>query len=171
MPLVAVRFGVGAVVLSGITAGVIFIVFELLAAGYVMGPTAAAFPLRMVAAIVAGPDALGGAYPLAIATTIGMVVHLVLSILFTALFASMVAPIRHVAHATRVRTSDHLALAGAMFGAVLWVVNFHVVAPLAGWTWFATGTDPFVQLLAHAVFFGCPMGWMLERSRSLIKIP
>lgn len=33
------------------------------------------------------------------------------------------------------------------------------IAPVAGWTWFPEQTNPVVQLLAHAFFFGAPVGW------------
>lgn len=59
------------------------------------------------------------------------------------------------------------ALAGAALGTIVWVVNFYVVAPIFGWTWFPEMTDPLVQLVAHAGFFGVPLGvylgWALRR--------
>ena len=49
----------------------------------------------------------------------------------------------------------------------LWVVNFYLIAPIFGWTWFPEMTDPLVQFVAHAGFFGVPLGlyvaWALRR--------
>jgi hypothetical protein len=44
-------------------------------------------------------------------------------------------------------------------------VNFYIVA---AWTWFPERSDPVVQFLAHAFFFGCLLGWMLGRTRTMI---
>ena len=32
--------------------------------------------------------------------------------------------------------------------------HFYVIAPLFGWTWFPNDTNPIVQFVAHAFFFG-----------------
>ena len=66
-----------------------------------------------------------------------------------------------------VRSASVAALAGAAWGTLLWVVNFYVVAPIAGWVWFPQMTDPLMQFVAHAGFFGVPLGlyvaWALRR--------
>ena len=64
-------------------------------------------------------------------------------------------------------TGGNLAIVGIAFGTVLWLVNFYLIAPVAGWTWFPERTDPVVQFLAHAFFFGCTAGWMLGHRRPL----
>ena len=68
----------------------------------------------------------------------------------------------------RLSTPTSLAIAGALFGIALWLVNFYVIAPVVGWQWFPEQTNPIVQFLAHTFFFGAPAGWMLARSRLLI---
>jgi hypothetical protein len=52
-----------------------------------------------------------------------------------------------------------LALAGTVFGTALWLVNFYVIAPLAGWTWFPGNVHHIIAFLGHAFFLGCPLGW------------
>ena len=163
MALVAVRFGLGTIVATGIVAGIIFAAFEMLAAAALMGPDAAAMPLRMIGAMVLGAQALEPGYPLMTAAMAGVVVHLVLSIIFTGVFAAS-APAMLEASGLGT-TSGILALAGIAYGLGLWLFNFYLVAPAAGWTWFPERTDPVVQFLAHALFFGCAMGWMLGRER------
>jgi hypothetical protein len=92
----------------------------------------------------------------------GLAVHLVLSVLFTALFAGGMTAVARAAAA--VGSVHNVVLAGVVFAIGLWVFNFYVIAPLAGWIWFTQRTDPAIQLLAHAIFFGWPVGWMLGRS-------
>jgi hypothetical protein len=166
MARVATRFGLGTIVTTGIIAALIFAGFEMLAAAMMMGAEAATMPLRMIGAMVLGAEALEPGYSLAIAALTGVIVHLVLSIFFTGLFAA-VAPSMLAALGVGT-TSGTLAAAGIVFGIVLWLANFYLVAPVAGWTWFPERTDPIIQMLAHAVFFGCVAGWMLGRRRSVI---
>ena len=165
MAAVAVRFRLGTIVATGIVAGIVFAAFEMFAAAMLMGPDAAVMPLRMIGAMVLGEQALDPGYPLLTAAMTGVVVHVILSIIFTGIFAAIAAPI--LAATGLGITSGTLAVAGTAFGIVLWLVNFYLVAPAAGWTWFPERTDPVVQFLAHAFFFGCTAGWMLGRGRSL----
>jgi hypothetical protein len=168
MARVAVRFGLGTIVATGIIAGLIFAVFEMLAAALLMGPEAAAMPLRMIGAMVLGSDALDPGYSLAVAGMTGIVVHMVLSIFFAGIFAVIASYVAVTTAGDALTTARSLALAGIFFGIALWLVNFYVVAPLAGWTWFPEQSNPVVQFLAHAFFFGCPVGWMLGRPQPLI---
>jgi hypothetical protein len=60
-------------------------------------------------------------------------------------------------------SSAQLAVAGTMFGTVLWLVNFYVIARLAGWTWFPGNVHHVIAFVGHAFFFGCPLGWIFGR--------
>ena len=160
---VAVRFGLGTIVDTGVVAGIIFAAFEILAAALLMGPEAAAMPLRMIGAMVLGTQALEPGYSLVTAAMTGVIVHLILSVVFTGIFAAIAPPILMASGLGT--TSGSLALAGIAFGIALWLINFYLVAPAVGWTWFPERTDPVVQFLAHAFFFGCTAGWMLGRGR------
>lgn len=168
MARVAIRFGLGTMVATGIVAGIIFAVFEMFAAAVLMGPEAAAMPLRMIGAMALGPEALDPGYSLAVAAMAGVAIHMILSIAFAGMFAVMASFIAVTTAGEFLTTARSLALAGIVFGIALWLVNFYIVAPLAGWTWFPDRTDPVVQFLAHAFFFGCAVGWMLGRSRPVI---
>jgi hypothetical protein len=152
MGRIAVRFGFDAIVIAGVMAGIIFVVFELLASGLPRGSEAAALPLRMVAATALTWTAI----------------CLVLSIAFTAAFVAIIGFTEKITRTRIVVNVAYLPLAGAMYGFIVWLISFYVVAPLAGWTWFSAQTNPFVQLVAFTVFFGCPVGWMLGQSRASI---
>lgn len=168
MTRVAMRYGSGSIVAAGIVASIIFAVFEMVAAAILMGPEAAVMPLRMIGAMVLGPAALDPGYSLITAAMAGVIVHVILSILFTGIFAVIASAIAVTSGRERLSTPGSLALAGIVFGIALWLVNFYIVAPVAGWTWFPERTNPLVQFLAHAFFFGVPMGWMLGRTRVVI---
>jgi uncharacterized membrane protein YagU involved in acid resistance len=154
-----VRFGLGHVVTAGILAGLLFAIFEMVAAAVLMGPAAFFMPLRMIGAIVLGEAALDPAYSLVVAGTTGIIVHMVLSLVFVLIFAAVISPDA----APRI-----LAFAGIVFGTLLWLVNFYLIAPLMGWMWLPEQTNPVVQFIAHAFFFGCSVGWYLARSRMTI---
>jgi hypothetical protein len=167
MARVAVPVGLGTIVATGLAAGVIFAAFEMFAAAALTGPDAFAMPLRMIAAMVLGAQALEPGYSLATAAITGVIVHMILSIFFVGIFAVLAPPIVDV---TGLRvTARSLALAGIVFGLALWLVNFYLVAPAAGWTWFSERSDPGVQFVAHAFFFGCTAGWMLGRGRPAVR--
>jgi hypothetical protein len=124
-------------------------------------------PLRMIGAIVLGARALDPAYSLAAAAIVGLVIHLVLSVSFTAIFAATLG--RAMIGGT-LSAPARLALAGTLFGFALWIVNFYVIAPVLGWTWFPDRTNTLVQFVAHTFCFGCPVGWMLGRARAVITV-
>jgi hypothetical protein len=124
MATLAARSGLGPPLMAGIAGGLIFAVFEMMAAAVMMVPEAALMPRRMIGRIALGSQALEPAYPLITASIAGMLVHMVLSIAFAIVFAAIVPA---------TVTSGILALLGIGFGIGLWIVNFFVIAPLAGW--------------------------------------
>jgi hypothetical protein len=90
-------------------------------------------------------------------------VHLALSIVYGAVFGAAAALVPAI-----VRGPLISALAGAVWGIALWVANFYVAAPLFDWTWFPEMTDPVVQFVAHAGFYGIPLGlyvWWAQRPK------
>ena len=162
MVSVIMHFGIGSVLIAGVTGGVLFLVFEMAAAGVLMGFDGMFVPLRMMAAMLLGRAALDPSLDLFVAAPTGLLIHGVLSMLFALLFVAMVSPRW---------TTQALALAGIAYGTALWLLNFHLIAPLMGWAWFANQTNPIVQFIAHAFFYGCPVGWYLGRSRLAVVRP
>jgi uncharacterized membrane protein YagU involved in acid resistance len=162
MARVLTTFSGGRIVAAGVLAGVVFALFEMVASALLMGPAAFFMPLRMIGAIVLGPQALDPTYSLAAAAVAGVLVHMVLSIAFAFAFAAVASPLS---------TTSALVAGGIGFGVALWLINFYLIAPLAGWTWFPERANPVVQFLAHAFFFGAPVGWYLSRARTLIVRP
>jgi uncharacterized membrane protein YagU involved in acid resistance len=144
--------------MAGVIAGLVFAAFEMMAAAVMMGPEAAFMPLRMIGAMVLGAAALDPSYSLLTAAMAGVVVHMALSVVFALIFA-FVMPWS--------ASPTVLMISGVAFGIGLWLVNFYAIAPLMGWHWFADDANPLVQFLAHAAFFGLPVGWYLGNARRI----
>jgi hypothetical protein len=159
MATVAVRYQTSAIVSAGVAGGLIFALFEMVVAAAMQGMASALMPLSMIGAMMLGPATLDPSYSIGVAAITGVIVHLVLSVAFAFLLAAMLSP--HWA-------GTQVALAGVVFGLGLWLVNFYVIAPLAGWDWFPR-SNAIVQAVAHAGFFGCPVAWMLARSHLVLE--
>lgn len=140
--------------IGGIVAGIIFAAFEMMASAAMLGPDAVFMPLRMIGAIVLGPAALETTYSLWGAGFAGLIVHIVLAVIYGALFAVIFGGLRSPAVDVAV---------GVAYGLALWLINFYVIAPMV-FPWF-TEADPMSQFIAHAVFFGAVLGWYMWWAR------
>ncbi len=149
------RYGI----LGGVIAGITFAMFEMIMAAIMNGGDAFFMPLRMIGAMVLGQEALMPTYSLATAAIVGLVVHMMLSIIFGIVFGVIVAQVPALAHSTTA-----LIIAASVYGLLLWLVNFYVIARIAGWNWFPDQTNVAVQFVAHTFFFGTVIGWVLERA-------
>ena len=121
---------------GGVAAGLVFAAVTMWFADSTGGK--AEMPLRMISTIVKGDAAMaaGTSDP-----TVGVVVHVLLSALFGMVFALAVP---------RFRTNGTVALAGTIYGLLLYVVNFLVLTPLV-FTTFGMANQPF-EVVAHLVF-------------------
>ena len=130
---------------SGVIAGVVFVVLEMLMVPMFLGGSPWA-PPRMIAAIAMGTDVLPPPATFdAVIMTVAILIHLVLSILLGFVFALL----------ARGRTFATSILAGAVFGLVIYLFNFYVMT--AVFPWFAEARN-WVSILAHVVF-GLVLGW------------
>jgi hypothetical protein len=147
--------------IGGVIAGLAFPMFEMAMAA-LQGDSPLA-PLRMIGGIALGEQALDPGFSILVAGGAGIGVHMMLSIVYGVVFGVATAVVPWIISSAAVA-----ALAGAVLGTLLWVVNFYFVAPIFGWTWFPEMTDPLVQFVAHAGFFGVPLGlyvaWALRRT-------
>lgn len=141
------RLGVG----LGILAGILFALAEVLVAALMGNPPL--MPIRMFASVVMGPSALDTASP-AVAILGGIIAHLVLSIVFGVIYTAMNA---RAPLATKASTAQQAAI-GLGFGALIWLLDFQIIARLI-YPWFL-GAPQLLQLVLHAVFFGLPLGLM-----------
>lgn len=145
-------------VVGGIIAGIFFAMFEMTMAALQMGGEALFMPLRMIGGMVLGEQALSPQTSLVTAGGAGLVVHMMLS----AAFGAGVALVAAYVPSLRAGTVP-LVIWASVAGFALWVVNFYVIAPMAGWRWFPDGTDPIIQFVAHTFFYGSILGLYLDR--------
>lgn len=135
----------------GLIGGMIFGVMEVVGAAIMGNPPL--MPIRMFASTVVGQQALME-IPAATAIPIGLIAHFALSAVFGAIYGAINARL-----SIESKTSyDRQAAIGLVFGAMLWLVNFQIIARLL-YTWFLT-TPQFLQMAMHAMFFGLPLGLM-----------
>lgn len=132
-----------AAAVSGFVAGAVLMVLDLLWSAVVSGES----PWRsshLIAAIVLGPQTLGAASEFGLgAVAVALLTHYVLGILFAMALAFVLVGFRWEAD----RTSA--ALVGALFGAALYLLNFHVMTQ--AFPWFAE-LRGWPTLVAHLVF-------------------
>jgi hypothetical protein len=104
-----------------------------------------------------GQQALQPDYSLVAAALAGVGVHMLLSMMFG---LAVTAAARYVPALSASATT--LLLWTSVAGLGLWIVNFYVIAPIAGWTWFPDNTNAVVQFFAHVFFFGSVLGVYLN---------
>jgi hypothetical protein len=143
---------VGAV--GGIVAGIVFAVFEMVASAAMMGMDAFFMPLRMIGAILLGPAALAPAYPLFGAIVAAVIVHMALSVIYGMVFTALVG---------RISPASWEVGLGAVYGFLLWIINFYLIAAVA-FPWFLEA-PPVVQFIGHTFFFGAVLGWYVWLTR------
>jgi hypothetical protein len=144
--------------IGGGAGGIVFGVYAMTFAALWDGTDALLTPLRRIGAVVLGAPALEPAFPAVVAASVGAMVHVAFAIFFGVVFAGLAG--------LRVAWRDSelsLPVSATIYGFLLWVLNFQLVAPAAGWTWLPGGSVPFAQLLAHAFGFGLVLGVYLER--------
>lgn len=134
-------FGKSAV-LAGLTAGLVFLVIELLLVSVFTADNAWA-PVSMIAAIIMGKEVLPEAGMPAtfdlVVFLIALALHFTLSIFYTGIIG-MLCKVRHMASA--------LSL-GATCGLAIYLINFYGFTAL--FPWFAMARN-WISILAHLVF-------------------
>lgn len=145
--------------IGGIVGGLVFAVYTMVFAALMEGMDALFTPLRLIGAIVIGPVALDGDYPLLIAGVAGALVHLAFAVFFGVVFAAIAGRLPALRESPM-----SLPMSASVYGFILWVLNYHVVAPAAGWAWLPAGSLPTAQLLAHMFGFGTVLGLYLDRT-------
>jgi len=133
-PKMANRLSIGA--LGGLVSGAVFAALICWSAGLSGRPVLS--PFRLIATVVQGGSPAGKEIWL------GMIVHIVLSLLFGLLFAALSTP-----WASPAMT----AWAALVFGGLLYVVDFQLLSRfVARWAAFLQDTNQAFQLAVHLVF-------------------
>lgn len=147
-----------AAAVSGFVAGAILMVLELLWATNLMG----ASPWdtsHKIAAITMGPDILNQSGFNVTVVGVALITHYVLGVVFGMILAAIITPFQFDSSPI---TSMFV---GAVFGIVLYLINFYGVVYL--FPWFAEMRG-MVTLLGHMIFgmVAGVMYWQLERQRA-----
>ena len=145
-------------VLSGFGAGTVLLAAQMMISGSLGGSPAE--PLRLISTIVLGRQALDPSYSFAAAASFGLVIHLALSILFALLFLFLTIIIGGM-------TSTHRLIAfGFCYGIFLWLVNFYLIGRTV-FPQFLEINQFWNRFIAHAVFYGVPLGWCMKTGHML----
>ncbi len=144
--------------IGGAVAGIVFAMFEMMAAAVLNGTGAFFMPLRMIGAIGLGASALDPSSSLVTAGAVGLVIHMALSMMYGVAVAAVISTLP----ALRRSAAATVGIASAA-GFGLWIVNFFLLASLFGWSWFPDGQNVAVQVVAHTVMFGTVLGLILSR--------
>ena len=137
-------------VAGGVISGIVFAMAEMIL-NVLMGKPFFG-PLRLIGSIVLGEQALAPSYPLASAAVVGVIVHMILSMIFGLVFIYLLAAARQVWAST-----GRLLAYGTLFGLALWVVNFVILAP-ALFPQFTMVNQFWNGFFAHTFFFGSTIG-------------
>jgi uncharacterized membrane protein YagU involved in acid resistance len=137
-------------VAGGIISGIIFAMAEMILNVLLGKPFFG--PLKLISSIVLGIQAVAPTYPLASAAVVGLIVHMVMSMIFGLTFIYLLAAVRQVQAPT-----GRLLVYGALFGIALWVVNFLILAPVL-FPQFTKVNQFWNGFFAHTFFFGTMIG-------------
>lgn len=139
-------------IIGGIIAGIVFAMAEMIGAAFIAG-NPFIMPLKAIASVPLGtpPPEI----PTGTAIPVGIIFHMLMSMIFGVIFALLVVYIAALRSSPTI-----LVIAATVFGLILWVVNFYILAPLIGRPWF-TQTPPVQQFVYHTFFFGTVLGLYL----------
>lgn len=146
----------GAVMRAALLGGFAFVLFKMAVAQLLGGGIFA--PLRLIGAMVLGENTLPASSSIEITLVAALSVHLVLSLLYAAVFSVLVAvtpPLR--------QSRTIVLAAGCAMGLILWGMNLHLFAPLF-FPWFIEDHRPLVEIAARVLFFGLPVGLVVSRA-------
>jgi uncharacterized membrane protein YagU involved in acid resistance len=148
-------------IIGGIVGAIGMMMAEMLIAA-LMGMDAF-MPPRMIAGMALGPAAMQPSTPLMTAAATGMMIHLVLSIVYGLIFAWIVSAV------PALRPTPAVIVGASFYGLLLWLINFYVIAPPAGWVWFPTQANPVQQFISHVFAFGTLLGVYLDRALVAVR--
>jgi hypothetical protein len=136
----------------GVCAGLVFVVADIVAAVIQFQPVF--YPLRQIAGAVAGSaEPVIREMPTGAVVLSGIVVHLVLSALFGAVYGLV-----NAGFSDRTQTRwDRQVVIGLLFGTAVWAVKFQLLARYVYPGLFDNRQVQFLQLVLHTFFFGLPL--------------
>ncbi len=141
----------------GILAGIVFAMGEMFI-NLFMGKDFFG-PLRLIGSMVLGTQALMPSYSLLVAGFTGLMVHMMMSAIFGLVFFALLELLKQ-----RAASTISLLVFGSLYGLLLWVVNFLVVAPRL-FPQFAMVSQLWNGFFSHTFLFGSMIGLFAMISR------
>jgi uncharacterized membrane protein YagU involved in acid resistance len=148
-----VRQGIG----YGIVSGIIFAMGEMFI-NLFMGKDFFG-PLRLIGSMVLGAQALMPSYSLLAAGIVGLMVHMMMSAIFGLIFFALLTVFKR-----RSASTPSLLVYGSIFGLLLWVVNFLILAPLF-FPQFGMVSQLWNGFFAHTFLYGTMIGLFAALSK------
>ncbi len=121
-------------------------------------------PLRLIGSMALGTQALVPSYSLLIAGIVGLMVHMMMSAIFGLIFFTLLEVFRQ-----RGKSSLSLLVYGSIFGLLLWVVNFLVIAPVL-FPQFGMVSQLWHGFLAHTFLYGSMIGLFAALSKTKVTL-
>lgn len=146
---------------AGVIAGLVFMMLEMGLVAMLQGQSPWG-PPRMIGAIIMGKDVLPppATFDLRV-ISVAMIFHMMLSILLGFVFGWL--------HSLLRMTLPTAAMVGAVFGLVVYLINFYLFTAAFPWFAMARGT---ISILAHAMFglvLGCAYHVLEKRRGSSVE--
>ena len=145
-----------AAVTSGLVGGALLMVLDLL---WSLGEASPWRTSHLIAGIVMGEDALqSSTFSLGV-VLLALAVHYVLGIVFALLLATVIAGFHYEAN------PGVLEAIGLAFGAVLYLLNFHVMAAVFPWMAELRGWAAFIAHLVFGLAVALTYAWLGRRTK------
>ena len=142
MPTTLVKAGVG----GGLVAGFIFLALQVVtsSAGDIVAP------FRLLASLSLAEAAMSPSAPVLTVVLVGILDNTLVSVFWGLVFGLALSC------SNRGWSGGATVTLGVLLGAIAWVVDFYVFAPLF-WPWIQGASSVF-QFVGHVFFFGLPFG-------------
>ena len=145
-------------ILGGLVAGIVFILAEMVMAVALGGNFLD--PLRVIGSVTLSMFTYPPAFGLETTAIVALIAHFILSAIYGLIFTYFMAYTDQLG-----ANAGLLLLYGMVFGFVLWLVNFLIIAPFA-FPQFGM-IDPFWQgFVAHTFFYGTVLGGYTAATRA-----
>jgi len=147
--------------IGGLISGIIFAMAEMFLNLFLGKPFLG--PLRLISTIALGKQAAAPNYALGTSLVVGLITHMMMSIIFGLVFVFLLKAV----HQLDASTGLNLVL-GSVYGVGQWVVNFLILAPIF-FPQFSTVNQFWNGFFAHTFFFGTMIGGYLSITGSAVK--
>lgn len=149
-----VQISYGKAAAWGLVAGIVMALVTMMITA-LMGMGLWALPAMIAALLLGSPATMGVT---AGVIMIGLVIHMVLSMMFGVVYAAIVNFFSH-----------EFLLTGTLFGLLLWIVNFYVIGLFVPGARMMAQNEPIWLAIMSHLIFGVTLGLLSRRSASPVS--